>query len=89
MARAMTPAEKQRFRGYFPGLDVNRAVVSGEMSPIYNCILWTVRVTNRWIWPGNTLAQFDTGSSRSRVGKFHSSGSMQVRIFSRKYSSSR
>ena len=29
------------------------------------------------------------GSSRNRVGNFHSSGSMQVRIFSRKYSSSR
>ena len=60
MARAMTPAEKQRFKGYFPSLDVNRAVVTGEMSPVYNCISWTVGVANRWIWPGNTLAQFDT-----------------------------
>lgn len=60
MARAMTAAEKQRFKGYFPSLDVDRAVVAGEMSPIYNCISWTVGVTNRWIWPGNTLAQFDT-----------------------------
>ena len=32
---------------------------------------------------------FISGSSRNRVGNFHSFGSMQVRIFSRKYSSSR
>ena len=56
----MTPAEKQRFKGYFPSLDVNRAVVTGGMSSVYNCISWTVGVTNRWLWPGNTLAQFDT-----------------------------
>src|SRR4051794_36839723 len=60
MSRSMTPAEKQRFKGYFPGLDVNRAVVTGEMSAVYNRISWTVGVTNRWLWPGNTLVQFDT-----------------------------
>jgi hypothetical protein len=60
MPRAMTPAEKPRFQGYFPSLDVNHAVVTGEMSTVYNCIAWTVGVTNRWLWPGNTLAQFDT-----------------------------
>ena len=60
MARAMTPAEKQRFHGYFPSLDVNRAVVTGEVSSVYNCISWTVGVTNRWLWPaGGTLASFD------------------------------
>jgi hypothetical protein len=55
----MTPVEKQRFQGYFPNLDVNRAVVTGEASPVYNCISWTVGVTNRWLWPGNSLANFD------------------------------
>jgi hypothetical protein len=60
MARAMTAAEKQRFNGYFPALDVNRAVVTGEVSTLYNCISWTVGVTHRWLWPGYTLAEFDT-----------------------------
>jgi hypothetical protein len=60
MARQMTSAEKQRFRGYFPSLDVNRVVVTGEVSTVYNCISWTVGVTNRWLWPGNSLANFDT-----------------------------
>jgi hypothetical protein len=60
VARQMTPVEKRRFRGYFPSLDVNRAVVTGEVSTVYNCISWTVGVTNRWLWPGNSLANFDT-----------------------------
>lgn len=60
MARPMTAAEKTRFKGYFPGLDVNRAVVTDNPSSVYNCISWTVGVTNRWLWPGSTLATFDT-----------------------------
>jgi hypothetical protein len=60
MARPMTPAEKQRFQGYFPSLDVNRAIVTGEVTTLYNCISWTVGITNRWLWPGNSLADFDT-----------------------------
>ena len=60
MARAMTPAEKQRFRGYFPNLNVNQAVVTDEAIPTYNCIAWTVGITNRWLWPGSSLAHFDT-----------------------------
>ena len=62
MPRAMTGSEKQRFRGYFPSLDVDRAVVTGEVSAVYDCIAWTVGVTNRWLWPGNSLAQFDAFS---------------------------
>ena len=60
MARQMAPAEKRRFQAFFPNLDVNRAVVTGEMSAVYNCIAWTVGITNRWLWPGNSLANFDT-----------------------------
>lgn len=60
MARPMTLAEKQRFRGYFPVLDVDRAIVSGEVSQVYNCIAWTVGITDRWLWPGTSIASFDT-----------------------------
>jgi hypothetical protein len=59
MARQMTSAEKQQFRSLFPSLDVNHAVVTGEASTVYNCISWTVGVTNRWLWPGNSVANFD------------------------------
>ena len=35
MARPMTPAEKARFKGYFPSLDVNKAVVTDGPSAAY------------------------------------------------------
>jgi hypothetical protein len=56
----MTAGEKQRFRGYFPGLNVDAAVVTGESTNVYNCISWTVGVTDRWLWPGPSIHQFDT-----------------------------
>jgi hypothetical protein len=56
----MTLAEKQRFRGYFPSLNVDAVVVTGKSTNAYNCISWTVGVTNRWLWPGPTIQQFDT-----------------------------
>lgn len=59
MPRQMTPAEKQRFRALFPNLNVNSTVVMGEVSTVYNCISWTVGYTDRWIWPGPTIQQFD------------------------------
>ena len=73
MARQMTPAEKQRFRGYFPSLNVDQAVVTGEISRVYNCISWTVGVTNQWLWPGVNLNDFDAfyrrfGLVRARNG---------------------
>jgi hypothetical protein len=60
MARPMTAAEKTRFKAFFPNLDVNKAVVTDGPNPVYNCIAWTVGVTNRWLWPGNSLVNFDT-----------------------------
>lgn len=60
MARPMTAAEKQRFKGYFPNLDVDKAVVTDNGNQAYNCIAWTLGITNRWLWPGNSLAHFDS-----------------------------
>lgn len=60
MARHMTPEEKSDFKGWFPLLDVTAAVVTGEATNSYNCISWTVGVTTRWLWPGASLANFDT-----------------------------
>lgn len=59
MARSMTAAEKQRFYGYFPNLNVNQAIVTDEATPAYNCIASTVGIMNRWLWPGGSLAHFD------------------------------
>lgn len=85
MSRSMTAQEKQRFQGYFPNLDVNAAVVTDNANSSYNCIAWTVGITNRWLWPGNSLAHFDTfyrgfGLVRSTSGPIavwgHSTSSM-------------
>ena len=59
MRRKMTAVEKKRFKGYFPDLDVERAVVSGGRTSKYNCISWTIGVTRRWIWPGSNIQDFD------------------------------
>ncbi|MCX7099362.1 MAG: hypothetical protein NTV43_15810 [Methylococcales bacterium] len=59
MTRALTKDEKIRFHDYFVNLNVDKAVVSGEATTDYNCIAWTVGITNAWIWPGSTIGDFD------------------------------
>ncbi len=59
MARSMTPAEKRNFRALFPSLNVDQAVVTGEGSIVYNCIAWTIGLTDRWLWPGGSISDFD------------------------------
>jgi len=60
MSRPMTPQEKAKFHGWFPNRDVDAAVVTGEYDSWYNCLSWTVEVTDRWLWPGTGLGNFDT-----------------------------
>ncbi len=60
MPRPLTPAEKHRFRGYFPNRNVGQTVVTGEVSTMYHCLAWTVGFNDRWLWPGSALANFDT-----------------------------
>jgi hypothetical protein len=47
-----------RMRQGFPRLG-NRFEVLGPSTPRYNCIGWSVGNTNEWVWPGNTVADFD------------------------------
>ena len=60
MPRPMSPQEKAQFRSWFPNLNVDAAVVTGEVTSTYNCISWTVGVTDRWLWPGSSISNFDT-----------------------------
>jgi hypothetical protein len=59
MSRPMTPQEKAQFKSWFPKLNVDTATVTGEATTVYNCISWTVGVTDRWLWPGASLTNFD------------------------------
>ncbi|HMK25098.1 MAG TPA: hypothetical protein VK483_03645 [Chitinophagaceae bacterium] len=60
LPRKLTAAEKTTFLASFPLLDVDFTIVTDEPSGVYNCISWTVGVTNLWHWPGGTLANFDS-----------------------------
>ncbi|MEQ8168257.1 MAG: hypothetical protein ABRQ38_05135 [Candidatus Eremiobacterota bacterium] len=51
LERPMTEDEKVRFHEYFPVLDVDKAVVTDEATPAYNCIAWSGGITDQWIWP--------------------------------------
>jgi hypothetical protein len=60
LPRKLTASEKTTFLNSFPLLDVDFTIVTDEPSGVYNCISWTVGVTNYWHWPGSTLANFDS-----------------------------
>ena len=59
LPRKLTAAEKVIFTNDFPLLDVDFTIVTDEPTGNYNCISWTVGVTNYWHWPGSNLTDFD------------------------------
>jgi hypothetical protein len=59
LPRNLTASEKTVFHNDFPLLDVDFTIVTDEPSGVYNCISWTVGVTNYWHWPGSKLTDFD------------------------------
>ncbi|HEX4876417.1 MAG TPA: hypothetical protein VFV31_07065 [Chitinophagaceae bacterium] len=59
LPRKLTASEKTTFLASFPLLDVDFTIVTGEPTGVYNCISWTVGVTNYWHWPGSQLSDFD------------------------------
>ena len=52
-----TPAQKSTIESYFPNLKTWS--VTGPATGAYNCIAWSVGITNQWLWPGNTVSDFD------------------------------
>jgi hypothetical protein len=44
-------------------MNVDAVEVTGEADPVYNCLAWTLGLTNTWVWPWPqgkvTKAQFD------------------------------
>ncbi|MBI2265382.1 MAG: hypothetical protein HYU64_09455 [Armatimonadetes bacterium] len=68
--RPMTEGEKADFKSYFPALDVEKAVVSGEATMAYNCISWTVGETHQWFWPPY---MYPESSEEEAFDKFYAS----------------
>ena len=59
-----TTIQASTIESLFPNLQtwsVTGPATGGSWVPgAYNCIAWTVGITDRWLWPGNTVAAFDT-----------------------------
>ena len=51
--RPMSDDEKADFHSWFPKLDVDKAVVTAEATPRYNCISWSSGNSKSWDWPPN------------------------------------
>lgn len=54
---APTAAQRSTFLNYFPNL--RNWKVTAPASSHYNCISWTVGVTDNWLWPGSSTTAFD------------------------------
>ena len=52
-----TATQRADFLTYFPNL--RNFTITDSKTSAYNCIAWSVGITNQWIWPGNTVAVFD------------------------------
>lgn len=52
-----SPTKRQEFVGYFPNL--HNFNITAPATGQYNCIAWSVGITDEWLWPGNTEAIFD------------------------------
>jgi hypothetical protein len=64
MPRHLTESEKEFAAQNWPNLNVNNVQVTGAATATYNCLAWTLGITNSWVWPwrgGATVskAQFD------------------------------
>ena len=52
-----TASQESTIESYFPNLQTWS--VTGPATGAYNCIAWSVSITDQWLWPGNTVADFD------------------------------
>jgi hypothetical protein len=51
LPRKLTDRERSELSVYFPQLNVEEALVTGEATKQYNCIAWSVGNTKTWDWP--------------------------------------
>jgi hypothetical protein len=52
-----TSSQEALFERLFPRL--RKWSVTGPSTGQYNCIAWSVGITDQWIWPGYTVQDFD------------------------------
>ena len=62
--RVPTKDEKKMLKELFSGMDVETVMISREADSTYNCLAWTLGMTDSWVWPWTgqktaTKAEFD------------------------------
>ena len=102
MPRSLTDAEKEFALRNWPNMNVDNVLVTGDATATYNCLAWTLGITNSWVWPwrgGATVskAQFDqlyasygyspSGSGPVVVFGFNASDMQHGSLFSQNYGS--
>lgn len=58
MPRRPTEPELAQLQGYFPQLSPANVWITAEPTGVYNCISYSLGITNRWINPPQPLANF-------------------------------
>lgn len=59
-AAAKQLMESPTIRQGFPKVKLgSNCEVIGPATDGYNCIAWSAGITDRWVWPGDTVARFD------------------------------
>lgn len=53
-----TSTLRLKFSTWFPNLKL--FTIKGPATGNYNCISWSVGITDQWLWPGYTVAAFDS-----------------------------
>lgn len=56
--RRPTSAEWQKLVGVFPKLTKDNVWITGEPTSVYNCIAFSLGITNKWINPPQPLSAF-------------------------------
>lgn len=47
----LNQGEKLFYGSYFPNLNIDKARVTSISTKCYNCVAWTLGITDAWIWP--------------------------------------
>ncbi|MDU7693201.1 MAG: hypothetical protein E7K04_03025 [Helicobacter sp.] len=49
--KPLDDGEKFLYKSFFPKLDVDTARETSISTECYNCLAWTLGITNKWLWP--------------------------------------
>lgn len=79
MPRNMTDPEKDTFQEYFPPMDLDlQPRVTGEATEAYNCIAWTVGITNAWINPFQDVDDWDAFYAPYNLVRHNAAGTVAI-----------